>query len=156
MRTFSRTAGSLGIMLSVFIADESIKKAVNLRADKGHDKKILREKLIITRSINKGFSMNRFDDRPDVVAAVSAGLTTFFLLRLMDLAFDKNDKGYLKLFSLALMTGGALSNTYDRVFKGGVTDYISLNVKDKRIRGKVFNLSDIAIVTGSLMNIAGA
>lgn len=47
--------------------------------------------------------------------------------------------------ALALIAGGAAGNLIDRVVHNGVIDYIDLKI------WPVFNLADIAIVTGSLL-----
>ena len=49
--------------------------------------------------------------------------------------------------------GGALSNLYDRVFRGYVVDYFS--VQWKGLKKVVFNLGDMFIFLGAMM-IAGA
>ena len=51
----------------------------------------------------------------------------------------------------AFILGGAASNTYDRVKKGYVIDYASLDVKPKKIKNIVFNLSDVFIFFGSIL-----
>ncbi len=85
---------------------------------------------------NRGFAHNRLDDHQYVVAAVSAILTVFFAKR----AVFGNDRSA----GSALILGGALSNTYERIFKGYVTDYI-------KIGSTVYNISDFAIFAGAFM-----
>ena len=52
---------------------------------------------------------------------------------------------------LTMVLGGALSNTYDRVFRGYVVDYFSFNVKWKKLSSVIFNIADLFIFIGSLM-----
>ena len=47
---------------------------------------------------------------------------------------------------LAMILGGGMSNYTDRRNKGYVTDYVSLNVKNKELRKIVFNLSDVHVL----------
>ena len=53
------------------------------------------------------------------------------------------------------LLGGGMSNYTDRRNKGYVTDYVSLNVKNKEIRKIVFNLSDVCIAAGTILWAAG-
>ncbi len=87
---------------------------------------------------NRGFALNRLDKYPGAVAAVSGLLTAVTAYGLV------KTKKYGVAYALIL--GGALSNTYERLFKGYVTDYIKI--------GKVvYNLSDFAIFAGALMYV---
>ena len=57
---------------------------------------------------------------------------------------------------LSLLLGGAFSNTYDRLKRKYVVDYVSFGVKWKKLRQVVFNISDFCIITGALLAILGA
>jgi signal peptidase II len=48
---------------------------------------------------------------------------------------------------IGLVIGGALGNSYDRLVYGGVIDFVSLHAFD--FYWYVFNIADIAIVTGA-------
>lgn len=86
---------------------------------------------------NRGFALNRMEDHQKTVAAVSAVMTAAVAVSLFT-ARERDRAG------LALMLGGALSNTGDRLFRKYVVDYIPI--------GKVvFNLSDFAIIAGALI-----
>ena len=115
-----RTAEALGLSAVIALTDCIIKARI--------------KKPLITK--NRGFAHNSFDDHPNMVAAVSALLTGAVLAGLVS---GKKDP-----FGYALVLGGALSNTYERVFKGYVTDYI-------KIGSMVYNISDFAIFAGALM-----
>lgn len=52
---------------------------------------------------------------------------------------------------LSLILGGAYSNTYDRLFRKYVVDYVSFEVRNPRLRNIVFNLSDFGIMIGSCL-----
>ena len=86
---------------------------------------------------NRGFALNRFEDHQKFVT-VSSVLMTGAVAAALVLAPEKDRTG------IALILGGAVSNTADRIFRKYVVDYIPV--------GKVvFNLSDFAIIAGALI-----
>ena len=56
---------------------------------------------------------------------------------------------------LSLLLGGAFSNTYDRLRRRYVVDYLTFNVRWKPLRRVVFNLSDFCIMIGALLVVIG-
>ena len=56
---------------------------------------------------------------------------------------------------LAFLLGGAYSNTYDRLPRKYVVDYVSFPVKNRRFRKIVFNISDFCIMIGALLLALG-
>lgn len=112
-------------------------------------KEVMREISPETVIYNSGFAANRLDHRPRAVACASAALTAalaaFFL-------FSEN--GTVKArpcekAANALILGGAISNTYERIVRGKVTDYIPLG-------RYVYNLADFAIYSGALIKLLNA
>ena len=85
---------------------------------------------------NYGFAGNRMDKYPKAVAAVSA-----VLAGVMTVAVAAAP-GKLKL-PMALILGGALSNSADRLIRGYVVDYIPMG------NGYFGNISDFAIFLGA-------
>lgn len=57
----------------------------------------------------------------------------------------------VRKLGFSLLTGGALSNLYDRCRKGYVVDYISFRTPFPRLNRLVFNLSDFFIMAGALL-----
>ena len=49
---------------------------------------------------------------------------------------------------MVFLLGGAYSNTYDRVKKGFVTDYLNFPKMPGKIKNIVFNISDFCIMVG--------
>lgn len=91
--------------------------------------------------------------RQRVVAALSLCLT--LLMTVVFLAtFSLRGNSTLKT-GLAFLLGGAYSNTYDRLVRKYVVDYVSFPVKNKRIRRIVFNISDFCIMIGALLMALG-
>ena len=52
------------------------------------------------------------------------------------------------IFPLAVIIGGALSNLIDRIFRGGVLDFLHLKISSQDI---FFNASDIIILLGVII-----
>ncbi|MBR1523404.1 MAG: signal peptidase II [Lachnospiraceae bacterium] len=85
---------------------------------------------------NYGFACNKMDKYPKAVACVSAALTGMLAVSM---AFAPER---MKL-PMAMILGGALSNSADRLIRGYVVDYIPMG---KKYYG---NISDLAIMLGS-------
>ncbi len=100
---------------------------------------------------NAGFSFGKLQKYQNLVkflpSAVSA-YVAFLFLRLLVKGGEA-----VKLLSLALVLGGALSNIRDRFHYHYVIDYISLNFA--KIKNIVFNLGDIYIMIGSILYALG-
>ncbi len=52
----------------------------------------------------------------------------------------------MQIYSLALITGGALGNLYDRIFIGAVRDFIDWHIK--QYHWPAFNIADTSITLG--------
>ncbi len=55
----------------------------------------------------------------------------------------------IQLYALALISGGALGNLYDRIFLGAVRDFIDWHIKN--YHWPAFNIADSAITLGIVM-----
>ena len=105
--------------------------------------------ITIKKSVNKGLIMNNLEERPRwVLSWVSAmfGMTAYIYLLTLGKKHRK-----VKRLGLALMVGAAASNLYDRIKKGGVTDYFVI----KGVPKIIFNLSDIVIILGAVISVIG-
>ncbi len=85
---------------------------------------------------NSGFAGSRMEAKPERVAFISA-LSTGMLFCLLPFI-----KGKIRRLGYALMLGGGMSNTIERLRKRYVVDYIPL--------GKyVYNIGDFSIFAGA-------
>jgi len=137
------------ISLMMFLSDELIKEKIENEKEYGKEEKIAKDKLIIRRYHNYGVALDGLDKHPKLVAMISTFLTTMLAL-YSNTVYLKNDSKIAKC-GYALLFGGALSNTLDRVLKGHVVDYVSFNVKWEKFRRIIFNISDFAIIIGSFI-----
>jgi signal peptidase II len=107
-------------------------------------------KIKIVTFHNKGAFLGGGKKKPVLVAFMSVVFTaivaTVFILTL-----TKRGLNMLK-FGLGLLLGGAFSNTYDRIKKGYVTDYMVFEHAPGFLKNVVFNLSDFAIIIGALIS----
>lgn len=93
---------------------------------------------------NYGFAGNKMEDHPKAVAMVSTLLTGVMVISVAVVPRR------MKL-PMALILGGALSNSFDRLFRGYVVDYIPMG---RSITKKYYcNISDLAIFAGAGIGI---
>lgn len=141
------------IVLLIIAAESIIKSNREKNGHMGVKEPILGGKLYLTKYHNYGAFLNMGEKYPWLVKAVSFGLcivcTAIFVLTL-------GGKGGLLLkTALAILLGGAYSNTYDRMVRGYVVDYFGFHVKNKKIRNVVYNISDFCIVIGAMLAVLG-
>ena len=91
--------------------------------------------------------------RRPLVAALSLVLTAVVLIGFLA-SLGQRGNGVLRT-GLALLLGGAFSNTYDRLRRKYVVDYLSFGVKWQGLRRVVFNLADFGIILGALLAVLG-
>ncbi|MCR4618285.1 MAG: signal peptidase II [Lachnospiraceae bacterium] len=139
--------GASGIALT----DMYIKEKMDSSLPGEEDNEVKRGILRFRKHHNRGAMLNLGQKYPQEVKGLSIGATgiTFLLL-----AFSAGKRGrILEKTGLACILGGAMSNTYDRVKKGYVMDYASLDVKPQKVRNLIFNLSDVFIGIGLIFVI---
>lgn len=139
----------LTIAGGVFLLDYKIKEYVDSNRLQGSAEEVLGGKLILRNCHNKDMVLGKVRfGQEECRELCAAGLGCVAGEYWNQLIHDGNKLGRA---GLAMILGGGLSNYADRRNKGYVTDYMSLNVKNKSIRKIVFNLSDVCIVTGSVL-----
>ncbi len=137
----------------IFAADEVIKQRVEMK-----------EELNVPRETIGGVSVRRFHNSG---AAFGFGeknsrfmtvLSVVFASVLTVLFFSPFSEKSTRLMKtgLALMLGGAYSNTYDRIRRGYVVDYVSFKSRSEYMSGIVYNLSDFCIAAGALITVIDA
>lgn len=114
-------------------------------------KEILGGRILLQKSHNRGAMLNMMDERQQLVAGFSLGLTaglTFAWLYLLGCRGLRLLKA-----GVTFLLGGAYSNVFDRLKRCYVIDYFSFHVPWKRLRKIVFNLGDIFIFLGAFLVI---
>lgn len=139
-------------MHSIFIAPViyALDTLIKEKREKNTEKKeYLNGKVEISTYHNYGAFLNTCDKHPVIVKAVSVFLTVLLTV-VFALTFTKYGSKELRL-GLAVLLGGSYSNTYDRIKKGYVVDYLRFPGLPGRIRKVVFNISDFAILIGAAL-----
>lgn len=103
---------------------------------------------------NRGAMLNLGQNRRKAVAALSVALTVLMAAAFVCSLGQRGNR--LLRAGLALLLGGAFSNTYDRLRRRHVVDYVSFRVGWKPLGRVVFNLSDFAIMIGAMLTVLGA
>jgi signal peptidase II len=79
--------------------------------------------------------------------------TSVMLLTLLAFALSARELGTVQWVGLALMAGGGVGNLIDRILNdGAVVDFVRLRAGP--LRTGVFNVADVAIVSGALLLLA--
>lgn len=145
--------GFAALAFGIFVLDLFLKNHVEKNLEEGEEKPFCKGRLLIRKYHNKGAFLDVGERRQGVVTMLSLGLTLFMTVVFLA-TFSFRGNSTLKA-GLALLLGGAYSNTYDRLSRKYVVDYVSFPVKNKRFRGIVFNISDFCIMIGALFLALG-
>lgn len=143
----------LAVILGIFGLELRVKNYIEERKTEDTEEKLCGGALLIRKHHNRGAFLNAGEKRRVWVAACSVALTllltVFFIMTL-----GAAGKGMLK-WGLTLLLGGAYSNTYDRLKRKYVVDYVSFNVPFKGLRKVIFNIGDFCIMIGALLSVIG-
>ena len=144
----------IGIAAAVFAVDFLVKSHIEKTKEMQKGEPILKGKALLVRYHNKGAFLNLGEKKSLLMRALSVGLTAVVLVLFIG-TLTKKGNGLLKT-GLALLLGGAFSNTYDRLKYQYVVDYFSFHSGIKALDQVVFNVADFAIMIGALCTALGA
>ncbi len=137
------------LAVGIFGLDLFLKNQIEKKMEEGQEKSLCGGKLLIRKYHNKGAFLDVGEKRQKAVALLSLCLTLFMTVVFLT-TFSFRGNAILKA-GLALLLGGAYSNTYDRLSRKYVVDYVSFPVKNRKIRRIVFNVSDFCIILGAFI-----
>ena len=127
-----------------------IKAWINRSLGENEEKPVMNGKVIITRKYNDGLIMGAMKDKPRKILGLTL-LALGFLMGIFYIATGKKGNFFLKL-GVTVALGGAMSNAYERLRDGKVTDYFRINILPKAKLSKVvFNIADHMIFFGCLV-----
>ena len=146
-------------LVSLFAFDNAVKDYIEACCEQGMDKPVLSGRLRIRNYHNTGAMFN-LGGKNRVVVKMLSLIFSVFMTGVF--AVTLTTKGNVLLKSgLALLLGGAYSNTYDRLKRQYVVDYVSfhfpptdrkeLKTFQKTFQSVVFNLSDFGIMIGAML-----
>ena len=142
-----------GIAAASFLIDVGMKNCVEEYDVLDTPKEILDGKAVLRRYHNKGAFLNFGEQKRKLVTLLSVLLTAAVLVVFV-LTLGMRGKKLLKA-GLSFLLGGAFSNTYDRVVREYVVDYVSLKTGIAAIDRVVFNLADLCILIGTMAVVLG-
>ena len=140
----------------VFAADQLCKSCVENKLPvgtrlplRGDPEGTGRADIVLQHVKNRGFALNRLDRHPRLIKVVSGAVSAAMTAAFAESVIRGGDDPLYQT-GLALVTGGGLSNTADRLLKGEVTDYLTFQRKHGRNKREVvYNAADLAIFAGS-------
>jgi signal peptidase II len=145
----------VGVVVLIFAGDFVLKNYMERRElPQSGEQELLGGRLLLRRHHNRGIALNLGEKRRGIVAALSVVLTVV-MAALFVVSLGQRGNHLLRA-GLAVLLGGAFSNTYDRLKRRYVVDYISFGVRWKKLRNVVFNVSDFCIIIGALLTALGA
>lgn len=144
----------LGIMGAIFFGDLIVKDHIEGTLVEGEERELFRGKLLLRKYHNRGMMLNLGQKRQKAVAMLSLSLVSIALVLFVITMGQRGNR--LLQMGLSLLLGGAFNNTYDRLCRKYVVDYLSFGVRWKWFRRVVFNLSDFFIMIGAIMITLGA
>lgn len=141
------------LAIAIFITDLLIKNHIERMEIAGEEKTLAGGRLLLRKYHNKGAFLNAGERRRGLISVLSLVLTLGATMLFLA-TFTCKGSRVLKA-GLALLLGGAYSNTYDRLVRKYVVDYISFPVRNQKIRNIVFNISDFCIMIGAFLLVIG-
>ena len=132
----------------LFLLDQMMKEYAEGRLRSGEQHDILNGKVVLRKAYNKGFMLNWCEGSPELVQKVSV-IAGVLLLAYYWLCLKRGT--VIRKVGMAMLVGGAWSNTYDRLIRGHVIDYFGFRTKNEQISKVTFNLGDMFIFGGNLL-----
>lgn len=139
----------LSMIVGIFTGEYFIKNYIEESESFETDKPIIYGLVHLRKYHNFDAAFDSGRQKPKLICALSIFLTVL-ASGLFIISLGQKGSELMK-FGLSLLLGGAYSNTYDRIKRHYVVDYISFPVKNKYLRNLIFNLSDFCIMIGAIV-----
>lgn len=142
------------LIAGIFGVELGIKNHVEKHRKEEEERPALGGALLLRKYHNRGAFLDMGERVRPLIAFVSVMLS-LVMTAVFVMTLGSRGSAVLKT-GLALLLGGAYSNTYDRLRRKYVVDYFSFGVKWQKLRHVVFNLSDFCIAVGAMMLVLGS
>lgn len=136
------------IIIAIVYGENKIKSYIEANKKYGKEEEIFDGKIIINKHHNYGMMLNFLEDKKELALMIPS-ICLGAMLIIFAFILTKKRSNLLKL-GFSLLLGGAISNVYDRVKRGYVVDYFSIN-KGEKLKELVFNLADVLIFIGTII-----
>lgn len=138
-------------MIIILIAgmDIAAKYYIDRHRTYGKETTVWNGKLTITKQYNKGAFLNLMEKKDRWVRIISTAMLMVLMIYFV-IQQIKHEANTL-LVGLSFLIGGAISNSYDRIVRTHVIDYLILNYK--KLKHIVFNIGDVCILIGAAILI---
>ena len=103
---------------------------------------------------NEGAAMGKLSSHKKVLNAVTVAVLGVLIFAAPD--YIKKNANVAEKLGYTIATAGAFNNSYERLFKGKVTDYISFPKLPGKLKEIVFNISDFFIMIGAVLMFVGS
>jgi len=142
---------------AVVALDRSTKHLIETRVAEWEAIPVINGFFRIIHTRNTGIAFSLFADQgagsgAALLTVLTAALTLFVLVLLWG-ACRRPQEPWTMAAALALISGGAAGNLFDRVRHGGVTDFLDFSIAGWH--WPAFNVADSAITCGALLMLAG-
>lgn len=137
------------IIIVIFIFELCLKNKIEHAQEETFPKYYWKNRIIIERFYNKGAFLNVGEKSSKIVTFLSCAIVIYVTIIFAITVFQKG-KSLLKL-GMALLLGGGYSNTYDRIKRKHVVDYISFKRSKSNDSKVVYNISDFFIAIGVIL-----
>lgn len=138
-----------GIFLVLVCLDMGIKQYIDNSWKEGEERETLIPRLVLRKVYNRGFALNALEKRPEIVRGVSGAACLWVFLYDLWLFLQKGKR--LRKLGMALVSAGAVSNTYDRLVRRKVIDYIGFRTKFQYLSQLTANLADFYVAAGAAL-----
>lgn len=143
-------------LIAILIAgvDLGMKMGIEKHVNGKEEHSIWKKRGILRKVHNRGMMMNRLEQHPLLVQLAS--VFALGILMICQAVILKKPGHNKEKIGMAMMTGGAISNTWDRLRRGCVVDYLAVKTRHKKLTDITFNLGDLAIFAGVIIWVLGA
>lgn len=137
------------LLAGIAVCDLCLKRWVEKNVESRKDTEFAGGHLILRKVHNKGAMMGLGAKYPWLIRVVSIGIT--LLVIVMECMLLRKPEMLKEKIALALIGGGAISNTADRIKRKYVVDYIAFKSKNKKVTNVTYNIGDFAIFAGAML-----